>query len=276
MTPLQAHLAALEFDPEQIRDRRAAVRARVLQSSKTITAPQFTALSTADLTLLFQAYDRLFFKQTISKALVGAEGGPLTLRVSRRLTRTAGLTTHSKRARGPHRHTFEICISSTLMFQTFTEGAAGRAIEVCGVPCVDRLDALQRVFEHELLHLVELLATGQTQCSQPPFLALARVIFGHKTNRHTLVTPVESAQVRQGIQIGALVSFMSEGAPMIGTVVRITRRATVLVPHEGGDHLLEGIRCQKYYVPLEALTLIPQDDLGPRRRPDRPEPVGGA
>ncbi|MFN3202119.1 MAG: SprT-like family protein [Bradymonadia bacterium] len=274
MSSLRSFLHSLSVDADRTAVLRKRVRSGVLSHSETITIPQFTALSTTDLTLLFRLYDQHFFEGTISAALVSDAGGPLSLRVSKRLTKTAGLTTHSRRRRGNHRQSFEICISSTLLFQTFEAGST-RAIEVCGVPAHDRLDALQRVFEHELLHLVELLATGDTNCNQAPYLALARTIFGHESNRHALVTPTESAQVRHGVVPGALVTFKSEGEPLLGRVVRITRRATVLVPHEAGEYLMDGVRHQKYYVPLEALTVIPEGDLGPRRSTDPRGPAGG-
>lgn len=273
--PLRTLLARLTEDEGRVEALRLGVRQGMLAQSETITEPQFTALSTADLVLLFRLYDQRFLENTVGAALAAPTGGPLSLRVSRRLTKTAGLTTHTRRRQGKYRQSFEICISSTLLFQTFGAGA-GRGVEVCGCRAEDRLDALQRVFEHELVHLIELLATGTTQCSKPEFMDIARGLFDHQTNRHALVTPVETAQVRHGIAPGSLVRFEQGGAPQIGRVVRITRRATVLVPHEGGDYVLDGVRHQKFYVPLEALTVIPEGGgPGPRRTTDRPGPAGG-
>jgi hypothetical protein len=48
---------------------------------------------------------------------------------------------------------YEIAVSTLLLFQTFRE--PGRPVVVGGLVCRDRLDALQRIMEHELLHLAE-------------------------------------------------------------------------------------------------------------------------
>ena len=49
-----------------------------------------------------------------------------------------------------------------------------------GLVCRDRLEALQRIFEHELLHLAEFLGWGRSNCRAENFHALSRRIFAHE------------------------------------------------------------------------------------------------
>jgi len=80
-----------------------------------------------------------------------------------------------------------------------TFGDIERPVEVCGLPCVDRLAALQRIMEHEIIHLAEFLTWGKSSCGKTRFKQMAKGIFSHAGTKHDLVTPHERASVRQGI-----------------------------------------------------------------------------
>src|SRR5262249_19851815 len=104
---------------------------------------------------------------------------------------------------------YEITVSTTLLFNTFQN--VDRKVTVGGLECRDRLEALQRIFEHELLHLAEFLGWGRSNCRAGNFHALSRRIFAHEGVFHDLVTPREEAGVAYGIVAGDLVSFEHEG-----------------------------------------------------------------
>ena len=176
------------------------------------------------------------------------------------MTRTGGTTARfHQRVPAPHgiangaqSHTrYEITVSSTLLYQTFAD--VERTIRVNGLVCRDRLEALQRVFEHELLHLVEMLAWGDSQCSARRYKGLARNIFGHTDVKHDLIVPRERALRQYSIRTGDRVRFEFEGTPLVGVVNRITRRATVLVEDPRGQPYTDGHRYRKYYIPLAML-----------------------
>ena len=141
-----------------------------------------------------------------------------------------------------------------MLFQAFNEDH--REITVNGMVCTDRLQAMQRVFEHELIHLVELMFWGTSSCRQDRFQSLARRIFGHTEYTHRLITRTERARALHGIGVGERVSFSFEGSRLTGVVNRITKRATVLVESENGQPYSNGKRYAKYYVPLEALRRV--------------------
>ena len=100
---------------------------------------------------------------------------------------------------------YEITISATLLFNTFQD--VDRPVTVGGLVCRDRVEALQRIFEHELLHLAEFLAWGRSNCRAENFHRLSRRIFAHEGAFHDLITPREQARAAYDIRIGDHVSF---------------------------------------------------------------------
>ena len=147
---------------------------------------------------------------------------------------------------------FELKLSTTLLFQTFED--IDRPVEVTGRICKDRLEAMQRVTEHELVHLIEMMIWNDGDCHQARFQSIAKRYFAHLDYRHGLITQRERAAARFDIRVGDHVLFFHEGFKMKGRVNRITRRATVLVPNPKGERFTDGKRYVKYYVPLEKLT----------------------
>ena len=124
--------------------------------------------------------------------LLEDEAHPLTFRLSRRLVSPAGQTIRwVRRPSGQKRPAvkveYEITISVTLLFNTFQE--VDRPVTVGGLVCRDRVEALQRIFEHELLHLAEFLAWGRSNCRADNFHRLSRRIFAHEGAFHDLITP---------------------------------------------------------------------------------------
>jgi hypothetical protein len=190
------------------------------------------------------------------RRLVQASGAPLIFTLSPRLTRSAGLTKRfAPRTRKglppPPASRYEISLSSTLLFQTFKD--VQRTIRVNGVVCNDRLEAAQRVFEHEILHLIEMLIWAKSSCDADNFKTLAWNYFTHSETRHDLVTQRERAQARFDVRVGDRVAFTFEGVRHVGVVNRITRRATVLVESAAGTSYSDGKRYLKFYIPLPML-----------------------
>ena len=240
----------LERDAEL---RLATIFDSVLNSSPFIDRPNFTALADEDLAHLFDQYDQRFLQGTCRRTL-DAMGSPLDFRVSPIMTRAGGKTTRTlpRVARGlspvPR---FEIAVSSTLLFQTFAD--IERPIKVTGILCHNRLEALQRIFEHELIHLAEMLLWQASCCGAPRFKNIASRFFGHKESNHQLITPDERAREKFGIRAGDLVKFEMDGLPYTGVVNRVTKRATILVEDPRGPRYSDGKRYAKFYIPVGML-----------------------
>jgi len=245
-------LAAILLDsnpPEAaVQDRIQLVQREVLTHSTHLKQPDFKSIHTRDLESLFLAYDEQFFAGHYRTALSGT---PLHFRLAPRMTSKGGTTACYRSRAGEVR--FEVSIAINVLFDGF--GAGDRTVTVCGIECHSRLDALQRIFEHEMVHVGELLCWGASQCSAPRFQDIASRLFLHRSHKHALITRRERA-AEAGIHPGSLVAFRFEGRDLTGKVNRITKRATVLVPDHSGKLYSDGSRYVVYYVPLAALRLV--------------------
>ena len=255
---LKRLLAGLCHPTAVIAEKVHGVYGDLLRQSPRVRTGNFTRFAEPDLALLFDLYDDCFFMGGLRR-LLDASASPLSFRTSGRLTRTAGTTTrfHARRGRfaPPTPPRYEIAISSPLMFQTFHD--VQRPVRVNGLLCRDRVEALQRVFEHELVHLLEMLIWVRSSCSAARFKGLARSYFGHTATRHDLITQGERASNRFGLRLGDRVTFVFEGVRRVGVVNRITRRATILVESAAGAAYTNGKRYEKYYIPLGQLEKAP-------------------
>ncbi len=243
---------SLILTPE-LEDRSQAIFDAVLNSSPYIDRPNFTTVCDDDLAHLFEQYDQRFFGGACRRTLQDM-GSPLDFRVSPRMTRSGGKTTRLvprvPRGMSPIPR-FEIAVSSTLLFQTFAD--VERPIKVTGLMCNNRLEALLRIFEHELIHLVEMLLWQASCCAAPRFRGIAGRFFGHTESTHQLITPDELAREKFGIRPGDRVNFVIDGSAYTGIVNRVTKRATVLVEDPRGHRYSDGHCYAKFYVPVGML-----------------------
>ncbi|MBM83022.1 MAG: hypothetical protein CMJ78_20875 [Planctomycetaceae bacterium] len=250
---LDSLLREKKFTSEEIDCRRLEIRNTVLDKSRYVTEGNFERIHNRDLERLYELYDERFFDDRI-RATLAARGEPISFRLSSRMTRMGGKTVRTtyRIPRGRKRETeFEIAISETLLFQTFED--IEREVVVNGVTCRDRLDAMQRILEHELIHLGELLIWNDSDCNAHRFSGIAARLFAHTHTKHQLVTQSERALKKFGITPGSNVRFRFDGIEYHGVVNRITKRATVLVEDRDGELYSDGKRYQKFYIPLGML-----------------------
>jgi hypothetical protein len=192
----------------EIIERQRRIHAEVLQLSRSMDGANFTRIEGEDLRRMTMLYDREFFDSQLLK-LIGRER--LRFGFSSRMTRVAGkLITHYTQRRKrllPLRkpapvddRKFEMVLSSTLLFQAFND--VDRPIVVTGLRCTDRLEAMQRVCEHELVHLLEMYLWNDSSCSGPRFQGIAQRYFLHTEHRHDLITQSERAARNFDIRVG--------------------------------------------------------------------------
>lgn len=239
--------------PDLLRRKRDEVSKRVIESSELIKNSKFKCISTGDLRLLFQFIDESYFNGECSQA-VAQTGSDLTFRLSKRMTSCGGTTTmetHQKQNLEVKK--FEIAVATTLLFDTFRHR---KSAKVGGVSCGSPLEALTRIMEHEMVHLVELLIWNDSNCSAKRFQQISWRRFGHLESNHQLMTPADVAKSSFGIRAGDQVSFRFDGAQHTGWVNRITKRATVLVIHPKGTLYNDGKRYLKFYVPVSQLRKL--------------------
>ncbi|MCC6508061.1 MAG: hypothetical protein IT423_03075 [Pirellulaceae bacterium] len=239
---------------EDIRRRTSEIAETVLSHSRVMKSGNFTSTTAADLQRMAELYDVLFFD---SRLLPLARLHGMSFRWSSRMTSAGGKTirsVHRLRGQRATKTSYEIALSATLLFQTF--GDLERPIRVTGHVCSNRMEAMQRILEHELIHLAEMLVWIDSNCAAGRFQTIAHRIFGHTEHKHDLVTQHERAAKKFNVRVGSMVSFQHEGRQFIGKVNRITRRATVLVPDAEGQKYDDGKSYRKFYVPLAHLSLL--------------------
>jgi hypothetical protein len=247
-----ADLAVHSHLPEtSIRERVQEIEQALLSKSRSVRSANFTSIHSQDLAFLFESYDMRFFDGECRRAL---DGRRLGFRLSTRMTKAGGKTTRFRTNSGEV--FFEIAIACGLLFDGFD--SADRTVTVCGLECNTRLEALQRIFEHELVHLIEQLCWIDSDCAAPRFQAIAGGHFLHRAHTHQMITRDERA-ARVGIRAGSRVGFVFEGHRLQGRVNRITKRATVLVEDAEGQPFSDGRRYKTYYVPIPQLTPCPDD-----------------
>jgi hypothetical protein len=233
---------------ESIRQLVRQIEHDALSHSTYLREADFRTIHPRDLEFLFGAYDERFFGGLCRRTL---EGRRLSFRLSPRMTRAGGRTTCFRSPAGEV--SYEISIAIGMLFDGF--GEADRRVSVCGLECASRLEALQRIFEHEMVHLGEILCWGKSDCAARQFQDIAGRFFLHRAHTHDLITRRERAAV-SGIRVGSRVTFLFEGQRLTGRVNRITKRASVLVADAEGMRYSDGFRYRKYYVPIAELRAV--------------------
>ena len=176
----------------RVRDRQQRLSEEVYQhvigNSESITKPNFTSISPTDLGLLFQINDELFFNGMVGRCCEQKAERPLSFRLSTRMTNAGGTTTMFRSgSRRKPKFEYEIAIATTPLFGTFSKQTGVGSSVVGGLPCHDRLQALQRIMEHEMIHLIEMLIWDDSNCQAGPFKQIVNRFFGHTESNHQLL-----------------------------------------------------------------------------------------
>lgn len=232
-------------------DAAHSVYQHMLTNSRLCKNGNFKEICNSDLGLLFHVTDEQYFDGHVGRLCEQKASRPLSFRLSTRMTTSGGMTTmQTLKQRHSRSVEFEIAIATTPLFATFQDETTAL---VSGLACKDRLEALQRIMEHEMVHLIEMLIWNDSNRSANPFKTIVNRFFGHTESNHQLMTPRDIARKRLGISPGDAVTFKIEGRQLKGHVNRITKRATILVADPRGKLYDDGQKYHKYYVPLQNL-----------------------
>lgn len=234
---------------DAIENKRREISRLLTGKSKNIKNETVSALSAADLDILFRLYDEVFFENWFKENYKGK----LKFSVSRQMTKSAGLTKCPRNINTirPEELVIEIKIGIDFFFNYGRVEGSG---SVGGIETGSSLEALQLVFEHELCHVLEFIHYGRSSCKAERFKSLAGNLFGHTESWHKLPTHRQVAADNLGINIGDMVSFTFEGKRYTGILYNIKKRATVMVRDKAGTLAdKQGKRYSKYYVPLSLI-----------------------
>lgn len=241
-------LTNLRFTESDILNKRENIRQCYLKQEYPILRTVGKPLK-FNLELLFKLYDAIFFTNFFSKSLQNK----IDFSLSTRMTRSAGKTIYMKKpGKGMLEEHYEIRIGQDF-FNHYEK--VERMKKVSGIETKDALEALQIVFEHELCHLIEFYYFKNSSCKKERFKQLAYQIFGHTGVYHELPTVHEIVKKEKGVGVGDMVTFFGEGKTMEGVIYKIQKRAVIMVKDKKGSfHDSQGVRYNKWYVPLELLA----------------------
>ena len=191
----------------------------------------FTRFRTNDFYFLFGLYDNYYFSGVLNKYFT------IFLDYSNRLTKSAGILRYN-----PTALQARISFSIPLIFGAYFKETDGYIVN--GIFCTNPLEALMRVMEHEITHLIEFILHNNSKCSQPRFIKYAFTLFGHTENKHKLGLEIPKVRKKRQHKFkkGEQVSFVFKNITYKGKISRINKRATVIVNEK------------KFYVPLELLS----------------------
>ncbi len=232
----------------EIKRKREQVRSFLLQRSTVIKGVDLAQLSSNDLELMFELYDQVFIEGWIQRNY----SGRMQFSISRKMTNSAGKTVCLRNdSSKPDSTVIEVRISQQILSNY---GMVEGADMVGGIKTGSRLEALQLIFEHELIHVIEFICFGESSCKQSRFKTMADNLFGHKENYHQLPTNKQIAQQRLGLSPGSAVAFPYQDRKLEGILCSIRKRASVMVSDKNGRYCdKEGQRYSKYLVPLQLL-----------------------
>lgn len=242
----------IKYDDTIIKSKRKAVREGLLQESANIKSGTIDCISPLDLRLLYLHYDKIFLKNWFWDNFKGQ----VLYELSRRMTKSAGKTKCPKNIAQMKPDEVKIIIAIGVDFFFKYDQLVGSK-NVGGIETHDSLEALQIVFEHELIHVLEFLLFHTSSCNKQRFKDTAKKIFGHTHSHHHMPTNQTVAREKYGINIGDSVQFLFKDRQLTGLIVNITKRATVMVRNPAGVYIdKNGVRYMKYYVPLAGLVKI--------------------
>jgi len=236
----------LKYSPAEVVKRLRRVSHEARTGIANFNQGNFEQISPQDIRRLFELYDRFFLDNYFDKT----QSGRIFFDLSMRMTNAGGKITIRKNSDG-----YTITLSAFLLFKTFKRDK--RDITVNGRICKDRLEAVMRILEHEIVHLIELITYGESRCKQPRFQDLAYRLFLHTDTSHQLVTQREAACRDFHLHIGDTVEFDFQGDTCQGVITGIRKRATVMILDKQGDYRdARGNKYKKFYVPLQLLRQV--------------------
>jgi len=245
-------ILVIRYNDEGIIKRRKQVANLFIQQSVNVKSPDIKEISDQDLRILFELYDEVFFQDWFA----GSFQGTLRFSLSRRMTRSAGITSCPRNIDPAKPSTLLIKVKISIDFISHYGSIEG-ANSVAGIAAENSLEALQLILEHELIHVIEFIHFGRSSCKGKRFKVIAHNLFGHTASYHQLPTHQEIARQKLGVVPGDRISFEFEGRHLDGIVHKINKRATVMVADRGGSFVdKKGKRYTKYYVPLSIINKI--------------------
>lgn len=193
----------------------------------------------AKLNEMFRLYDYWFFGGLLAYAL-NKRNGSVTFEVTPRMTSVAGSCS-----------TLGICTYLIkLSSEQLKKLTPQNLYMINGIIPQNRVEGLQLVFEHELLHMILSLFINDISGHNQLFKDIAKMLFGHTDFRHQIGREVQEGAgkySRGNLNVGDEVSYIASrtNQPTHGTVIKLN-------PKRARIRTVEGV----FNVPYSMLTRI--------------------
>lgn len=124
-------------------------------------------------------------------------------------------------------------VNKDMLLRAFDKVEAYGAVMVCGCCCYTRLEVLQRIFEHELVHLL-VFSNWSNLLHGDEFVAISRGFFGHMNYSHGL--PVAYDDIYGDACHPYL--YLEKGAPIAPEYSRAERAPANPAPYKNGEKII--------------------------------------
>lgn len=190
---------------------------------------------------MFKLYDYYFFSNLITNSL-NKMGGSTIFEFTDKMTSTGGTCSQIGRCQ------YKIKISSDRLNTLTVENISN--IHVNGITPIDKIEALQLIFEHELVHMLLQMFSLVNEMHGPFFKTITANLFGHTDFRHGITErrligniPSFSQRVtKDQLFVGQTVSYKSKtGEIVTGIITKLNPKRAEMKTSLGGKLVPYGI-----------------------------------
>lgn len=204
---------------------------------------------------MYKLYDYYFFSNLISNSLAKV-GGSAIFKFTDRMTSTGGSCGIVGRC------TYEMKISSDRLNKLTPENISN--VHANGITPINKIEALQLIFEHELVHMILQMFSIAKEMHGPFFQKIALNLFGHTDFRHGITdsrlsgSNINNIRVtKDQLYVGQTISYKSNtGEIVTGLVVKLNPKKAIVRSFKG-----------QYKVPYS--IILPPEDKIPETGADR-------
>ena len=223
------------YTDADIRNRRKYIHDELTENHN--FAANFSSFTAKNLNDMFQLYDDIFFGGQIAQKLRDTNS-QLSFKVTKGgKAKTAGWC-QTRKGYGTSKCFITMSFPMGLYGKMFTKEE--KSLHANGIFCVDRLNCLQVVFEHELMHaLMDLygytnkISKGRGKAIYSAhgylFKCMVKSYFGHTDIKHNLLGEDATHMIKKSdIRKGMEVSFAGRGMKYIGIVEKLNPKTVVI------------------------------------------------
>ena len=170
---------------------------------------------------MFKYYDYYYFGNMIQYALNKTEG-QIKFEFSDKMTSTGGTCSRTGIC------IYKIKISRKKLDEINTTNVNDMAVN--GIIPRDKVDALQLIFEHELIHAVLSIFVNEISGHGQLFKDIARNLFGHTKTTHTIGTKNKQTAIfnKSNLKVGQQIAFMMKKEKIYGNILKLNpKRAKI-------------------------------------------------